>query len=43
MLLWMFFSVNLAQLLAALGAVKILRALHLRQPFLHGDAPDGGA
>jgi len=37
-----FFSVNLAQILAALCAVKILRALHRRQPFLHGDAGAGG-
>lgn len=38
----MFFSVNLAQLLGTLCAVKILRALHLRQPFLHGEPQGSG-
>lgn len=37
-----FFSVNLAQLVGVLCALKIVRALHTRQPFLHpGSAGPG--
>jgi glycosyltransferase involved in cell wall biosynthesis len=37
-----FFSINLAQMIGALCSVKIIRALHQRQPFLHSENPNPG-